>query len=94
MIGKGTTVLIPEEQLFTGKDLTFTIEQDNSNIRHDLARFRKRSKVTSRSLERVDISLLLLYHLRDPEGAVSYQKHSYLSSVKCLLFYTLNLDRE
>src|SRR3954467_15112289 len=39
----------PAEQLFTGKDLTFPIEQDNSNIRHHLARFRRRSKVTSRT---------------------------------------------
>jgi IS1 family transposase len=31
---------IPENQPFTGKDLTFPIEQDNSNIRHYLARFR------------------------------------------------------
>jgi hypothetical protein len=32
--------LIPEGQLFTGKDLTFGIEQDNSDVRHHLARFR------------------------------------------------------
>src|ERR1700691_2461286 len=37
--------LIPESQLFTGKDLTVPIEQDNSNIRHFLARFRRRTKV-------------------------------------------------
>src|SRR3954453_21249064 len=40
--------LIPEEQHFTGKDLTFGIEQDNGDVRHHLARFRRRSKVTSR----------------------------------------------
>ena len=45
---EGFQRLIPAEQLFTGKDLTFPIEQDNSNIRHHLARFRRRSKVTSR----------------------------------------------
>jgi insertion element IS1 protein InsB len=54
--------LIPENQLFTGKDLTFPIEQDNSNTRHYLARFRRKSKVTSRSLEMVNLSLILLYH--------------------------------
>ena len=54
--------LIPEDQLFTGKDLTFPIEQDNSNTRHYLARFRRKSKVTSRSLQMVDLSLILLYH--------------------------------
>ena len=29
--------VIPEDRHFTGKDLTFSIEQDNSNIRHFLA---------------------------------------------------------
>jgi insertion element IS1 protein InsB len=48
---------IPEKQLFTGKDLTYPIEQDNSNTRHYLARFHRRSKVTSRSKEMVEISL-------------------------------------
>jgi insertion element IS1 protein InsB len=59
--------LIPAEQLFTGKDLTFPIEQDNSNIRHYLARFRRRSKVTSRARHMVDTSLRLLHHLMQPE---------------------------
>ena len=40
--------LIPASQLFTGKDLTVSIEQDNSNIRHFLARFRRRTKVSPR----------------------------------------------
>ena len=57
---------IPKDQLFTGKDLTFAIEQDNSNIRHYLARFRRRSKVTSRSEHMVDLSLRLHHHLHNP----------------------------
>jgi insertion element IS1 protein InsB len=40
--------LIPEDRLFTGKDLTFSSEQDNSNVRHDLARFRRKTKVVSK----------------------------------------------
>ncbi|MDR0632732.1 MAG: hypothetical protein LBF84_01185, partial [Holosporales bacterium] len=55
--------LIPEWKLYTGKDLTFPIEQDNSNTRHYVGRFRRRSKITSRSVEMVDLSLLLLYHV-------------------------------
>jgi insertion element IS1 protein InsB len=43
--------------LFTGKDLTFPIEQDNSEVRHHLARFRRRSKVTSRARHMVDGAL-------------------------------------
>jgi len=57
--------LIPEAQLFTGKDLTVPIEQDNSNIRHFLARFRRRTKVVSKSMEMVDLSLRLYHHLHD-----------------------------
>ena len=60
--------LIPEGQLFTGKDLTFGIEQDNSDVRHHLARFRRRSKVTSRARHMVDGALRLLCHLRQPEN--------------------------
>ena len=65
---------IPEAQLFTGKDLTFGIEQDNSNIRHYLARFRRRSKVTSRSRDMVDLSLRLLHHLGEPANFLRYQE--------------------
>jgi insertion element IS1 protein InsB len=59
--------LIPEYQLYTGKDLTYPIEQDNSNTRHYIGRFRRRSKITSRSVEMVNLSLLLLYHLQHGE---------------------------
>ena len=57
--------LIPEDQLFTGKDLTFSIEQDNSNIRHFLARFRRRTKVVSKAVEMVDLSLRIDHHFHD-----------------------------
>lgn len=57
--------LIPEDQLFTGKDLTVLIEQDNSNIRHCLARFRRRTKVVSKCSTMVDLSLRLYHHLHD-----------------------------
>jgi insertion element IS1 protein InsB len=57
--------LIPENQLFTGKDLTFPIEQDNSNIRHFLARFRRKTKVVSKSKEMVDLSIRLYHHIHD-----------------------------
>jgi insertion element IS1 protein InsB len=59
---------IPENQLFTGKDLTFPIEQNNSNTRHYLARFRRKSKVTSRSKDMVSLSLRLLENLSNPQN--------------------------
>ncbi|WP_428991597.1 IS1 family transposase [Methylocapsa aurea] len=57
--------LIPEEQLFTGKDLTALIERDNSNIRHFLARLRRRTKVVSKCKELVDLSPRLYHDLHD-----------------------------
>ena len=65
---EGFRRLIPPDRLFTGKDLTFPIEQDNSEIRHHLARFRRRSKATSRARHMVDGALKLLNHLRQPEN--------------------------
>ena len=64
--------LIPEGQLFTGKDLTFPIEQDNSNVRHYLARFRRKTKVVSRCRTMVDLSLRLLHHPQDPVNYATY----------------------
>ena len=64
--------LIPQDQLFTGKDLTFPIEQDNSNVRHYLARFRRRTKVVSKCRTMVDLSLRLLHHLQDPANYAAY----------------------
>jgi insertion element IS1 protein InsB len=60
--------LIPQEQLFTGKDLTFPTERDNGDVRHRLARFRRRSKVASRARHMVDGALKLLCRLRRPEN--------------------------
>jgi insertion element IS1 protein InsB len=57
--------LIPEDQLFAGKDLTYPIEQDNSDIRHFLAHFHRRTKVVSKYEKMVDWSLKLYHHLRD-----------------------------
>jgi insertion element IS1 protein InsB len=66
--------LIPENQLFTGKDLTFPIEQDNSNVRHYLARFRRKTKVVSKCRIMVDLSLRLLHHLQNPENYAAYAR--------------------
>ena len=65
---EGFRRLIPPDRPFTGKDLTFPIGQDNSEIRHHLARFRRRPRVTSRARHMVDGALKLLNHLRQPEN--------------------------
>ncbi len=66
--------LIPEARLFTGKDLTVPIERDNSNIRHFLARFRRRTKVVSKCAKMVDLSLRLYHHYHDRGGLTSAAK--------------------
>ena len=71
---EGYRRVIPEDQLFTGKDLTFPIEQDNSNVRHCLARFRRRTKVVSKCRTMVDLSLRLLHHLQDHANYAAYAK--------------------
>ncbi len=58
--------MIPPGQPFTGKDLAFPIKQDNSNVRHCLARFRRRTKLVSKCRTMVDLSLRLLHPLQDP----------------------------
>jgi insertion element IS1 protein InsB len=72
---EGFRRLIPEDRHFVGKDLTFSIEQDNGDVRHHLARFRRRSKVTSRARHMVDGALRLLCHLRQPENFLPLRHH-------------------
>ena len=60
--------ILPEKRHFVGKDLTFPIEATNSDIRHRLARFHRRSKVTSRSLAMVETSLDVYHHLQPKEN--------------------------
>jgi insertion element IS1 protein InsB len=66
--------LIPAGQLFTGKDLSYPIEQDNSNIRHYLARFRRKTKVVSQSEHMVDLTLRLHHHYKQPKNFQKLQK--------------------
>ena len=63
--------IIPAEQLFTGKDLTFPIEQDNSDVRHHLARMTRRTKVVSKSEAMVDASLKLVNYFRCKENVAT-----------------------
>ncbi len=53
---------------FSGKDLTFPIEATNSDLRHRLARFHRRSKVTSRSLDMVHASIKLFEHFKNEQN--------------------------
>ena len=48
------------ERHFIGKEYTYPIEQHNSNTRHYLARFHRRSKIVSHTKEMVAISIKLV----------------------------------
>jgi len=54
--------LIHPDQHLTSKALTYTVEGFNSLIRHYLARFRRKSKCYSKSVEMVGHSLRLLQY--------------------------------
>lgn len=71
--------MLPEDRHFTGKDLTFPIEATNSDIRHRLARFVRKTKASSRSRQMVDLSLRLFHHLQNLQVLDAYLK-SFLSS--------------
>jgi insertion element IS1 protein InsB len=49
--------VLPPERHIVGKVHTVSIERDNSNTRHHLARFTRRTKVVSKLAHMVDITL-------------------------------------
>jgi len=56
--------VLPPKQHKIGKKYTIGIEQDNSNTRHNLGRFTRRTKVVSKSDEMVEISLRLWWAMK------------------------------
>ena len=57
--------VLPPERHVIGKAHTIAIEQDNSNTRHHLGRFTRRTKVVSHDAFMVHISLKLWHALTD-----------------------------
>jgi insertion element IS1 protein InsB len=53
---------IPSIKHLQGKAYTFNIENLNGRIRHYLARFHRKTKCWSKSIEMVNASLKLLFH--------------------------------
>jgi insertion element IS1 protein InsB len=58
--------ILPKKRHVVGKAHTHIIESDNSNTRHHLGRFTRRTKVVSKSAEMVNISLNLCFSLNNP----------------------------
>jgi insertion element IS1 protein InsB len=64
---------LPEDRHYFGKDLTFPIESTHSDIRHRLARFKRKTKASSRSIKMVDISLKLFHYFQDyPQNTLPF----------------------
>ena len=57
------SLVLPKGRHKIGKEYTVAIEQNNSNTRHHLGRFTRRTKVVSKCKEMVDVSLRIWYHL-------------------------------
>ena len=60
--------VISKNQLIIGKKGTIGIEQNNSNIRHYLKQFNRKTKVISHSKEMIDISLKLCAYMNKYDG--------------------------
>ena len=64
---------LPKNRHFYGKDLTVPIEATNSDIRHRLARFKRRTKASSRSCKMVEMSLKLFHYFQDyPQNVFAF----------------------
>ena len=66
-------VLLPEQHRI-GKTHTVTIGRDNSNTRHHLGRFTRRTKVVSKQDRMIDLSLRLWHALTHPTTFAQYQR--------------------
>ena len=65
--------VLPPERHVIGKAHTIDIEHDNSNTRHHLGRFTRRTKVVSQKVTMVDLTLKLWQSLTDESIFRDYQ---------------------
>jgi len=66
--------VLPKERHVIGKAHTLTIEQDNSNTRHHLGRMTGRTKVVSKKVEKINMSIKLWCALTLPAIFADFQK--------------------
>ena len=62
----GFSRILPAKRHFIGKGLTFPIESTNSDLRHRIARFYRRSKVTTRAVDMIDTTIKRFAYLQIP----------------------------
>ncbi len=65
--------IIPKERHIIGKKYTIAIEQNNSNVRHHLGRMTRRSKIVSKSIEMVDLTMRLWWYINEVGNFVNFQ---------------------
>ena len=65
--------VLPKEGHIIGKQHTITIEQDNSDTRHNLARMTRRTKVVSKTEEMLNLTMKMWCNLRIEEVFSHYQ---------------------
>jgi insertion element IS1 protein InsB len=70
--------LIPEEKLLQSKAVTHTVESHNASLRHWIGRFRRRTRIVSRSAKAVSESIVLAEYLHRRDG-LSHFKKAYVS---------------
>jgi IS1 family transposase len=68
------TKVLPQSRHVVGKDLTFTAEQHNSDTRHWLARFRRKSKVVTHCPEMARLSVIAVEYIHKCGGFEMLQK--------------------
>lgn len=66
--------VLPKDRHIVGKNGTITIEHDNSNTRHHLGRFTRRTKVVSKKESMVYGSIKLWCALTTPDIFQQYQE--------------------
>jgi insertion element IS1 protein InsB len=70
--------VLPKKRHVIGKSHTVVIEQNNSNTRHHLGRFTRRTKVVSKKVKMVDLSLKLWHALATEDIFTAFQKTALL----------------
>lgn len=60
--------VLPKDRHIIGKQNTHLIESNNANTRHHLARMTRRTKVVSKSLLMVDLTMKLWCHYSHTEN--------------------------
>jgi len=68
--------VLPPERHVIGKGHTIEIERDNSNTRHHLGRFTRRTKVVSRKESMVDLTLRIWHAVTTTDLFFSLQKEA------------------